>query len=156
MKALHSIKRLMRDCNCEVAAEVLAEEKVAHKHLFELEMSHNEEVLAKMILAGRISDLLEKMPRDVVEPLLKKWEKEDLPFAPLAGMYSKIYNKWEVSQTPEKKAEVEADKEAGVVVREAVVENIRQREEAARDKKDQGVAKRAVEFAAMCSKKKKP
>ena len=54
VKALHAIEKLMRGCECEVKEEVLAEQKVAYKHQIELEMMHNEECLAKMILGDRI------------------------------------------------------------------------------------------------------
>lgn len=56
VKALHAIAKLMRECGCEVADEVKAEQKVAYRHMMELEMLHNEEKLAKMIVAGRIGE----------------------------------------------------------------------------------------------------
>ena len=83
------------------------------------------------------------MPREEVEPLLKKWEREDMPFNPLAGVYKSVYNKWEQNQVPEKRQEAEADRAKGIVVKEAVVEMQMAKEKEAREAADLEAARRA-------------
>ena len=75
---------------------------------------------------------------------MAKWRKEDGSFGPVAVVYRKVYNKWEVGQTDAKKEEIEEDKKKGIVVKEAVVDFIKEREEKEREQKEKEFAEKAV------------